>query len=113
VVHSHDELKSAFKDKTAMVYTTARGDRLEKAIPMTKEARVPILVDWAAGIPPIENLALPWKMGADLYTFSGGKGLCGPQCSGLLLGRKVQGHGAQPASSFRPIYPNNFQVMCE
>jgi len=88
VVHSHDELKAAFNDKTAMVYTTARGDRLEKAIPMTKEARVPILVDWAAGIPPIENLALPWKMGADLYTFSGGKGLCGPQCSGLLLGRK-------------------------
>src|ERR1035438_9214790 len=27
-------------------------------------------------------------MGADLYAFSGGKGLCGPQCSGLLLGRK-------------------------
>ena len=71
-----------------MVYTTARGDRLEKAIPMTKEAHVPILVDWAAGIPPIENLSLPWKMGADLCTFSGGKGLCGPQCSGLLLGRK-------------------------
>lgn len=43
---------------------------------------------WAAGIPPIENLSLSWKMGADLYTFSGGKGLCGPQCSGLLLGRK-------------------------
>lgn len=30
---------------------------------------------WAAGIPPIENLSMPWKMGADLYTFSGGKGL--------------------------------------
>jgi seryl-tRNA(Sec) selenium transferase len=88
VVHSHDELKAAFNEKTAMVYTTARGDRLEKAIPMMKEARVPILVDWAAGIPPIENLSLPWKMGADLYTFSGGKGLCGPQCSGLLRGRK-------------------------
>jgi len=27
-------------------------------------------------------------MGADLYTFSGGKGLMGPQCSGLLLGRR-------------------------
>jgi len=88
VVHSHDELKAAFNEKTAMVYTTARGERLEKAIPITKDAHVPILVDWAAGIPPFENLALPWKMGADLYTFSGGKGLCGPQCSGLLLGRK-------------------------
>ena len=41
-----------------------------------------------AGIPPIENIRLYAKMGADLYTFSGGKGLMGPQCSGLLLGRK-------------------------
>src|SRR6185312_11679029 len=73
---------------TAMIYTTAQGERLEKAIPIAKNAKVPIFVDWAAGIPPIENLGLPWKMGADLYTFSGGKGLCGPQCSGLLLGRK-------------------------
>ncbi len=88
VVQSHEELKAAFNDKTAIVYTTARGERLEKAIPLAKDAHVPILVDWAAAIPPIENLSLPWKMGADLCTFSGGKGLCGPQCSGLLLGRK-------------------------
>ena len=31
--------------------------------------------------------AMP-KLGVDLYCFSGGKGLRGPQCSGLLLGRK-------------------------
>ena len=88
IAYSHDELKAAINGNTAMIYTTARGENLEKAIPIAKAARVPILVDWAAGIPPIENLGLPWKMGADLYTFSGGKGLCGPQCSGLLLGRK-------------------------
>ena len=85
---THEELQTALSEKTAMVYTTARGERLEKAIPITKKAGVPLLVDWAAGIPPIENLSLPAKMGVDLYTFSGGKGLCGPQCTGLLLGRK-------------------------
>src|SRR5512137_2859627 len=85
---THEELQTALNERTAMVYTTARGERLEKAIPITKKAGVPLLVDWAAGIPPIENLSLPAKMGVDLYTFSGGKGLCGPQCTGLLLGRK-------------------------
>src|SRR5579885_3649934 len=49
---------------------------------------VPLLLDDAAGIPPAENLTLYAKMKIDLYTFSGGKGLRGPQCSGVLLGRK-------------------------
>src|SRR5574340_581910 len=71
-----------------MIYTTVLGDRLEKALAIAKSAKVPLLLDDAAGIPPADNLKLYAKMGADLYTFSGGKGLCGPQCSGLLLGRK-------------------------
>lgn len=84
----YEELQAAINEKTAMIYTTARAERLEKAIAITRKAGVPLLVDWAAGIPPIENLPLPGKMGADLWTFSGGKGLMGPQCTGLLLGRK-------------------------
>ena len=50
---------------------------------------LPVIVDAAAQIPPVENL---WRftgeggLGADLAIFSGGKGLCGPQGSGLLLG---------------------------
>src|SRR5436305_12434821 len=71
-----------------MVYTTALGEKLERAVAITKKAAVPMLLDDAAGIPPIENLSLYARMGLDLYTFSGGKGLAGPQCSGLLLGRK-------------------------
>ena len=47
-----------------------------------------MLLDDAAGIPPIDNIKLYAKLGLDMYTFSGGKGLRGPQCSGLLLGRK-------------------------
>jgi L-seryl-tRNA(Ser) seleniumtransferase len=71
-----------------MVYTTWLGERLEKGLAITKKAGVPLMLDDAAGIPPIGNLTLYAKMGIDLFCFSGGKGLRGPQCSGLLLGRK-------------------------
>ncbi len=88
LTRAHEELQAAINGNTAMIYTTALGERLEKAIAIAKGAKVPLLLDDAAGIPPIENLRLYAKMGCDLYTFSGGKGLCGPQCTGLLLGRK-------------------------
>jgi L-seryl-tRNA(Ser) seleniumtransferase len=88
LAHTHDELRAALNDQTAMVYTTRDGEDLEKALAATRQARVPLLVDKAAGIPPFENLTRFARMGVDLYCFSGGKGLMGPQCSGLLLGRK-------------------------
>jgi L-seryl-tRNA(Ser) seleniumtransferase len=88
VAHSVEQLEAAINSNTAMVYTTALGERLEKTIAITRKAHVPLLLDDAAGIPPIGNLKLYAKMGADLFCFSGGKGLGGPQCSGLLLGRK-------------------------
>lgn len=88
VIRTHEEMQNAINDQTAMVYTTALGERLEKAMRIAKAANVPLMLDDAAGIPPIENLSLYSKMGCDLYAFSGGKGLLGPQCSGLLLGRK-------------------------
>ena len=83
-----DELRAAVNGNTAMIYTTALGGTLEKLIGIARDAKVPLLLDDAAGIPPLDNLRLYAKMGVDLYCFSGGKGLCGPQCSGLLLGRK-------------------------
>jgi uncharacterized pyridoxal phosphate-dependent enzyme len=88
IASSYDELQATITDKTAMVYTTWRDERLEKALPITRKAGVPLLLDDAAGIPPITNLSRYAKLGVDLYCFSGGKGLRGPQCSGLLLGRK-------------------------
>ena len=87
LVYSREELKNALSANTAMIYTTDLGEDLAKEIAIAKYAKVPLLLDDAAGIPPIENIKLYAKMGADLYTFSGGKGLMGPQCSGLLLGR--------------------------
>lgn len=88
VAQTHDDLRRAINAQTAMVYTTALGDRLSDAIAIAKQAGVPLLLDDAAGIPPIENLRKYSGMGVDLYTFSGGKGLGGPQCTGILLGRK-------------------------
>jgi uncharacterized pyridoxal phosphate-dependent enzyme len=88
VTHTLQELEKAAGPNAAMIYITVLGDMLKQAIAIAKKANVPLLLDDAAGIPPIENLRLYSKMGADLYCFSGGKGLGGPQCSGLLLGRK-------------------------
>lgn len=81
-------LAEAINEQTAMVYTTWRDENLAKAIAITQQAKVPLLLDDAAGIPPFENLSRYARMNVDLYCFSGGKGMRGPQCSGVLLGRK-------------------------
>lgn len=83
-----EDIANAINDNTAMIYTTDLGDKLEKEAAIAKDHHVPLLLDDAAGIPPIDNIKLYAKMKLDLYTFSGGKGLRGPQCSGVLLGRK-------------------------
>jgi L-seryl-tRNA(Ser) seleniumtransferase len=62
---------------------------LDEVIAAAHARNVAVLVDAAAQIPPVANL---WyftrDMGADVAIFSGGKGLRGPQSSGLVLGRR-------------------------
>jgi L-seryl-tRNA(Ser) seleniumtransferase len=59
-----------------------------RMIELAHAAGLPLILDAAAELPPAENLGKFTRMGADLVAFSGGKNLRGPQCSGLLLGRK-------------------------
>src|SRR5690606_21371192 len=47
---------------------------------------VPIIADAAAEVLEVPNPHL--AQGADLVVYSGGRALRGPQCSGLLLGRR-------------------------
>ena len=49
---------------------------------------VPVMVDAAAQLPPRSNLTDIVGMGTSLVVFSGGKGLRGPQSSGLVVGKK-------------------------
>jgi uncharacterized pyridoxal phosphate-dependent enzyme len=88
LAESPEAIAGAINPNTAMIYTNHLGAELEKENAIAKKFNVPMLLDDAAGIPPIDNIKLYAKMGLDMYTFSGGKGLRGPQCSGLLLGRK-------------------------
>ncbi len=53
-----------------------------------KKHGIPTFNDAAADVPPVSHLSDYIKMGFDLVTFSGGKGIRGPQSAGLLLGRK-------------------------
>jgi L-seryl-tRNA(Ser) seleniumtransferase len=60
----------------------------EQWLQVAHEHNIPCHIDAAADMPPISNL---WKytgMGFDLVSFSGGKGMRGPQNAGLLLGKK-------------------------
>jgi uncharacterized pyridoxal phosphate-dependent enzyme len=88
LVFSPEELPNAVNENTAMIYTTHLGEKLQQELAVAKDKKVPMLLDDAAGIPPADNAKLYARMKLDLYCFSGGKGLRGPQCSGLLLGRK-------------------------
>ncbi|MCY3549030.1 MAG: aminotransferase class V-fold PLP-dependent enzyme [Candidatus Poribacteria bacterium] len=91
---SSDELENAITEKTAAIFYFANPGRehlwvsYEDAIAIAERHGVPLIVDAAAQLPPPENLWRFTERGADLALFSGGKGLCGPQSSGLIVGKK-------------------------
>ena len=91
-VETLEEYERAFTDRTVMTqfFNAAEGGRIsrEEWIRVAHQHGVPCFNDAAADVPPISNLWNYTAMGFDLVTFSGGKGIRGPQCTGLLLGKK-------------------------
>jgi len=92
-VETAEELEKAVNEKTAMMLFFNDADprgkvKIEEFVALGKKHNLPTFNDAAADVPPTENLSKYTKMGFDLVTFSGGKGLRGPQSAGLLLGRK-------------------------
>ncbi|MDA0843475.1 MAG: aminotransferase class V-fold PLP-dependent enzyme, partial [Bacteroidetes bacterium] len=92
-VKTAKEMKAAISDKTAMLWylnaNTENGEvKWEEFLAIAKKYNIPTMIDCAADVPPVENLFRFTKMGFDMVTFSGGKGLRGPQSAGLLLGKR-------------------------
>jgi L-seryl-tRNA(Ser) seleniumtransferase len=91
-VETVEELNAAIRPETAMLFwvniSEPKGKISAKEfLAAGKRAGVPVFNDAAAELPPAANLSLLVQQGYDLVGFSGGKGLRGPQSSGLLLGR--------------------------
>ncbi len=92
-VETAEEFERAATEKTAMALffndADPRGQiKLEEFVRLCRKHSIPSFNDAAADVPPVENFWKYTKLGFDLVTFSGGKGICGPQSAGLLLGRK-------------------------
>lgn len=89
MVDTPEELQSAMSNRTAMICLMSGRTGplgLENVSRMAKERGIPVLVDAAAEDLTIPNVHL--AAGADVVAYSGGKAMCGPQCSGLVLGDK-------------------------
>jgi D-glucosaminate-6-phosphate ammonia-lyase len=97
-VETKEQLQAAAGPNTAMMYYLggATGDwvwktepiSLEECVAVGKRAGFPVLVDVANMLPPWENIRRVAAAGAELIAVSGGKHMRGPQCSGILAGRK-------------------------
>lgn len=107
---TREQFRNALTENTAMIAVTAGVERQREpgpAVPRRRatqwgpevmrpdelirignRAGVPVLIDAAPDVPPAENLTRYIRTGADLVAISGGKGLLGPQSTGLLAGRK-------------------------
>ena len=89
------ELEDAITEHTAAVaylvspFTSPPGVlTLEQVVAIAHKRNVPVIVDAASMLPPRENLTKYLRQGADLVSFSGGKGIRGPQSTGILAGRR-------------------------
>ena len=92
-IETRQELEAATSEQTAMLFFLNNANDQgqigrEEFASLGQKTGIPTLIDAAADLPPVENLRIFTEMGFDLAAFSGGKGLRGPQCSGLLLGRR-------------------------
>jgi L-seryl-tRNA(Ser) seleniumtransferase len=72
----------------AYVYNATSAPRLEDVAEICRRNGVPLIVDAAGQVPPVENFRRLLAAGADVVVFSGGKGIRGPQGTGIVAGSR-------------------------
>src|SRR5438552_14661754 len=93
VVETADDVKKAVNPQTAMMHFSNFANdegqiKVEEWVKLAHENNIPAFIDAAADTPPVSHLWDYANMGYDLIAFSGGKAMRGPQCAGLLIGKK-------------------------
>lgn len=92
-IETREQLHRAVNERTAMMHFTNFANavgaiKVDEWVKLAKQYNLPCMNDAAADTPPVSHLWDYTNMGYDLVTFSGGKAIRGPQCAGLLIGRK-------------------------
>jgi L-seryl-tRNA(Ser) seleniumtransferase len=96
-VEGKEQLLHAAGSQTAMMYYLGgtTGDYawetpvpLEECLDVARKVGFPVMVDAANMLPPWHNIQKLAALGIDLICISGGKHMRGPQCSGILAGRR-------------------------
>jgi uncharacterized pyridoxal phosphate-dependent enzyme len=93
VVETVDEVEKAINPQTAMMHFSNFANnegqiKVAEWVKLAHQHNIPAFLDAAADTPPVSHLWDYAVMGYDLIAFSGGKAIRGPQCAGLLIGRK-------------------------
>ena len=93
-----EQVANAISEKTAFLACLASKENNPNPKPgvmmpsdfleIGKQAGVPVVIDAASELPPVDTLTRYTTAGFDLVVISGGKGLRGPQSTGILAGRK-------------------------
>ncbi|MES2220912.1 MAG: aminotransferase class V-fold PLP-dependent enzyme [Acidobacteriota bacterium] len=87
------DVHNAIGERTAAMHFLNLADpdgqiKREDWLTLAHDAKLPAFIDAAADTPPKSHLWDYANMGYDLISFSGGKAMRGPQCTGLLIGRQ-------------------------
>jgi D-glucosaminate-6-phosphate ammonia-lyase len=89
---AHAQIERAINARTAAIgvvwYGIEEKPNLDELVALARRYQLPVIMDGAFAMPPVENLMAFSRRGVDLVAYSGGKHLGGPQASGILCGRE-------------------------